>query len=502
MNPILPPFAFVPDGEPRVFDHEGEKRVYLYGSRDERITDFCGYGHDVWSAPVNNLNSWTCHGEAFNVEQVMDIGYGKVPEQHFGAPDCVYNPISHKYYLYTFLGKLYQLDDKEGPLKDLPNTVPGFDRYGPKCVMAQSYSPTGPFTDPVMCDWPAGNREGTFDPGVLVDQQDDGSIRVYAYWGMKDCPRCAEIDPLDMHTIINPQTRKPDRNAWRRTLPSAKDNHNSVLFEANSIRKVAKNKYVFIYSAVEKPSALTYCYGKSPFGPWSYGGRIIDNRINWPPGNNHGSIAQINGQWYVFYHRQTCDDYNRQAMMEPIDLRIQNDHVVIPEVEMTSQGCNIEGLNPFRPYNISTCCYINHDAYINGKKRDHNGLNPMVDIRNGTALGMKYLNLSSVPKGKHDFGIRFNIQIIKSVTVSILLIEATGGSRFELGHFSLSGESADNDNFDNIVLPLEIQDFSDQLNFHKKNKWALFIRFSGTDGELCRIKEFEFLKDFSFSDSH
>ena len=98
-NPILPPTAFIPDGESHVFEYQGELRVFVYGSRDERVTDFCGYGHDVWSAPVDDLTQWTNHGEIFNVKQVWDIGYGKVEEQHFGAPDCVYNPATKKYYL-------------------------------------------------------------------------------------------------------------------------------------------------------------------------------------------------------------------------------------------------------------------------------------------------------------------------------------------------------------------------------------------------------------------
>jgi hypothetical protein len=34
-NPFLPPTAFIPDGEPHVFEYKGEKRVYVYGSRDD-----------------------------------------------------------------------------------------------------------------------------------------------------------------------------------------------------------------------------------------------------------------------------------------------------------------------------------------------------------------------------------------------------------------------------------------------------------------------------------
>jgi hypothetical protein len=31
-NPMFPPTAFIPDGEPRVFEYKGEMRVFLYGS--------------------------------------------------------------------------------------------------------------------------------------------------------------------------------------------------------------------------------------------------------------------------------------------------------------------------------------------------------------------------------------------------------------------------------------------------------------------------------------
>ena len=142
-NPILPPTAFIPDGEPRVFMYEGKPRVFLYGSRDERGDGYCGYGHDVWSAPVDALGDWACHGEIFHVRDVQAIGYGFADQQIFGAPDCVYNPVTGKYYLYTFLGAPYELDGVQGPHRDTPGTVHGWESLGPKCVMASSDSPAG-----------------------------------------------------------------------------------------------------------------------------------------------------------------------------------------------------------------------------------------------------------------------------------------------------------------------------------------------------------------------
>ena len=55
-------------------------------------------------------------------------------------------------------------------------------------------------------------------------------------------------------------------------------------------------------------------------------------------GNNHGSIVEINGQWYIFYHRHTNGtNFSRQACLEPITFREDGS---IPQVEMTSCGPN------------------------------------------------------------------------------------------------------------------------------------------------------------------
>jgi hypothetical protein len=72
-------------------------------------------------------------------------------------------------------------------------------------------------------------------------------------------------------------------------------------------------------------------------GPYRYGGVIIDNDHSDPAvWNNHGSIVEYKGQWYVFYHRSTHNSVMmRKACVEPITF---NPDGSIPEVEMTSQG--------------------------------------------------------------------------------------------------------------------------------------------------------------------
>lgn len=501
-NPFLPPTAFIPDGEPHVFEYKGEKRVYVYGSRDERVTAYCGYGHDVWSAPVNDLTRWTNHGEILNVKQVLDTGYGMVNEQHFGAPDCIYNPVTRKYYLYTFLGAPYHLDGKEGPLRDDPATVPGFGDYGPKCVMAQSDSPTGPFIDPVMCDWPALNDKGAFDPAVLVDQQEDGSVRVYAYWGMVKGDRCAELDPYDMHTIIHPETRKPDRNAFSKTLPDESAINGSSLFEASSIRKVSKDRYVFIYSPGEAHSTLAWCYGNSPRGPWKYGGRIVDNQVGWRGGNDHGSIFEANGQWYVVYHRSTNNSFNRQAMMEPVRLTVEGDRVVIPEVEMTSQGVLTGGLDPFRRYSAGIVCYRDNNAYIDGAQRNSDGMNPVVHIdQPGTTLGYKYFNFGEKPlTDRKSLVLRLNMTLLRKtkLTVMTALPEQTGtpGQWVTIASVELDRMVPMDGRYHEVEVAIGGLDRNEALQ--KAGGWrgkqAIYLKFEGEGGELCRLREIEFAR--------
>ncbi len=494
MNPILPPTAFIPDGEPHVFTHKGETRVYLYGSRDERVNGYCGYGHDVWSAPVKDLTKWRNHGEIFHVKQVQAIGFGKVNEQHFGAPDCVYNPVTRKYYLYTFLGAVYKSDGVQGPKQGDTNYVSGFRDMGPKCVMASSDSPAGPFVNPVMCDWPAANDAGTFDPAALVDEQPDGSVRVYVYWGMMSGDRWAEVDPSDMHTIIDPKTRKPDRNAWRKTFEGVQG---TSLFEASSVRKVAKDRYVFVYSANECLSALSYCYAKSPQGPWTYGGRIINNAEGWRGGNDHGSIANINGQWYVFYHRSTCNDYNRQAMAEPISLTIEGEKVVIPHVAMTSQGVERNGLDAFRRYNAGIVCWRSDGAQIAGNQRNPDGLNPVTGI--GGVLGYKYFNFGrETLKDSDRLALRLNIRILKDAVLTVQVAQPgetdDRTKRVDIASFELKKEDKGGE-FREISIPIGGLEQNVKLKELGgiKELLAVYLSFKG-QGEVCHLREIEFVK--------
>lgn len=110
--------------------------------------------------------------------------------------------------------------------------------------------------------------------------------------------------------------------------------------------ELCEDMYYFIYSS-QKNHELCYATSKYPDHGFVYGGTIISNgdvgykgrrdeqRLN-TTGTTHGSMENINGQWYVFYHRLSHgSDYSRQACAELIDIKEDG---TIEQVEMTSCG--------------------------------------------------------------------------------------------------------------------------------------------------------------------
>ena len=397
-NPYMPLWEHVPDGEPRVFEHEGKKRVYVYGSHDIEKEQYCGRNYVVWSAPVEDLTDWTCHGVAY--------------ETHYDsilyAPDVVKR--NGTYYMYVV------------------------ERKGSLVVVASSKTPWGPFENPV-------ETKLGFDPGVLVD--DDN--RVYAYWGGCAAPcYIAEMED-DMATIK--EGTLVSNPMGHSTCPwnPVDDGHISLIdafFEASSPRKVL-GKYVYIFSRrYEKPipelgvytdnnGFLSYRFSDTPFGPFIEGGDFSFNggeilkdadgrgKMTYQWGNNHGSIMEVNGKWYVFYHRQTgVNEYSRQAMIEPIDVAMGTDGrlfigdikyldgepVSAKPVEMTSQGAHVNGLDAYCWISAGYACHIygsKKRAYVRpGYEQTDEISTPVVGITDGTTVGFRYLQFgNNAPKG-------------------------------------------------------------------------------------------------------
>lgn len=347
-NPFLPLWEYIPDGEPRVFGD----RVYIYGSHDQAGSDsFCDVKLKVWSAPVNNLNQWTCHGDIFHTRDDRDhTSDTPWTDGDLFAPDVVEK--DGKYYLYAYI-------------------------MGAKGCVAVSDRPEGPFQliSKYKYNIPEGKGEDCFgsgwfiDPGVLVD--DDG--RVYIYCGFESS-FMAEINPDNMYEIID-GTYQDD------IIPVEEP---FEFFEACSLRKV-NGIYYMIYSC-KKGNRLVYATSNSPTGPFEYKGIIVDNGVDYPAGNNHGSICNINGQWYIFYHRMTNGTImSRRACVEKIEILPDG---TIPEVEMTSLGFE-ESLSPYAITPADIACVLKGGCFITEKNI---ASRQVTAITSGCIIGYRYFD--------------------------------------------------------------------------------------------------------------
>jgi len=509
-NPYLPLWEHIPDGEPYVFedpDNPGKQRVYIYGSHDNIKTDYCGRDQVVWSAPVDNLSQWrydgvilvvdkNAKGEPFDSAQTADVLF---------APDVTMTTDStgkKNYWLF-------------------PNDQTG----GRNGLIAKSDRPNGPFE---VCNWNADDPNKVdgiygFDPAVFVD--DDG--RVYGYWGFEHS-YAAEIDPATMCTV-KPGTKIVDGMVSGRNEPGK-----FRFFEASSIRKI-KDKYVFIYSRWTEPGefglpdtnyTLAYAYSDQPLGPWTYGGTIIDGRgreVNEQgdtiasgvvSGNTHGSICEVNGQWYVFYHRQAgLDEYARQAMVAPIEVKVEEGvggKVEISEGEYNSEGFALNGLDPFERHSAGIACWITgpkvavHDwpkntyygSYVETSYGTETNFDEPYDLKNntnrvvnntdGSIVGYKYFDFTKSYDGDY---LQLLLRLIPEGldgTINIMIDrpwESQGGKL--LGTITLKADMPK----ESTEMAIELPALADYTGKH-----ALFFVFASDTKEksICILEDFAF----------
>lgn len=74
-------------------------------------------------------------------------------------------------------------------------------------------------------------------------------------------------------------------------------------FEAAWMHKY-NGKYYFSYSTGDT-HFLCYAIGDNPYGPFTYGGRILEPVVGW---TSHHSIAEFEGRWYLFYHDSSLSE--------------------------------------------------------------------------------------------------------------------------------------------------------------------------------------------------
>lgn len=276
--------------------HVFNGRIYIYPSHDvENDIPFDDLGshfamedYHVLSMDTPEDGEATDHGVALHVR---DVPWAS---KQMWAPDAAEK--NGTYYLFF-------------PAKDYD----GIFRVG----VATSDSPVGPFTAQAH----AIKKSFSIDPAVFKD--DDGSYYMYfgGIWGGQlQRWRTGNFKgegegPLVYLPQDNEQALCPKVSRMSDDLLEFADEPKDVLitdvkgrpllagdnerrfFEASWMHKY-NGKYYFSYSTGDT-HFLGYAIGNNPYGPFTYGGRILEPVVGW---TSHHSIAEFRGKWYLFYH--------------------------------------------------------------------------------------------------------------------------------------------------------------------------------------------------------
>ncbi|KAF5309379.1 hypothetical protein D9619_012480 [Psilocybe cf. subviscida] len=312
--------VFTADPSAHVFDGT----LYVYPSHDiatdiqdnDNGDQYAMEDYHVFSFPqglsTSEAPEAVDHGSVLHMKDVPWVG------KQMWAPDAAFK--NGKYYLY------FPARDKAGVM-----------RIG----VAEGPSPTGPFTadpEPIKGSY-------SIDPACFVDEDGESYLYFGGIWGGQlqcwstgsfakaeyekmeasgaDRPalhaRVARLTP-DMHqfaeevkevVILDPETKQPVKA----------DDHDRRFFEAAWVHKY-QGKYYFSYSTGDT-HFLCYAIGETPYGPFTYAGRILEPVVGW---TTHHSIVQVNteqdkGKWYLFYHDASLSGKNHLRCIKAREIK-------------------------------------------------------------------------------------------------------------------------------------------------------------------------------------
>ncbi|MCL2610219.1 MAG: glycoside hydrolase family 43 protein [Defluviitaleaceae bacterium] len=297
--------------------HVFEGKLYIYPSHDldNDVSDSVEGDHyameDYHVFSMEDIEEpCTNHGQVLHMKDVPWVS------KQMWAPDAAFK--NDKYYLY------FPARDKEGIF-----------RIG----VAVSDKPYGPFkAEPNYI-------EGSYsiDPAVFMD--DDGTAYMYVggLWGgqlekwqtgefLKDAEEPQATEPavkpyvaiLSEDMLSFNSKTMPIEILDENGQPLKVGDKDRRYFEGPWMHKF-NDKYYLSYSTGET-HYLVYAEGKSPLGPFTYKGRILEPVIGW---TTHHSIVEFKGKWYLFYHDASLSggiDYKR--CIKFVELEIAEDGTI------------------------------------------------------------------------------------------------------------------------------------------------------------------------------
>ena len=286
ISPPLVTHIYTADPSAHVFDGA----IYIYPSHDieggvpfnDNGDHFCMQDYHVFRMDSPTGGAVDC-GVALHVK---DVPWA---ERQMWAPDAACR--DGRYYLY-FPAKrpdgLFQIgvataERPEGPFTPEPEAIPG------------SYS---------------------IDPAVYGD--DDGAFYMYfgGIWGGQlqkyrdNAYGETHEEPAADEPALGPRVARLATGMTQfaeaprevlildeQGLPLRAGDHERRYFEAPWMHRY-QGRYYLSWSTGDT-HFLCYATGDSPYGPFVYQGRILDEVVGW---TTHHSICEFAGKWYLFYH--------------------------------------------------------------------------------------------------------------------------------------------------------------------------------------------------------
>ena len=334
--------------DPGVMEYNG--RLYVYMTDDQIEYDAGGKVKDNSYGQIRTINcissgdlvNWTDHGK---IPVAGRSGIAKWAVNSW-APCAAHKTINgqEKFFLYFCNGGngigVLTADSPTGPWRDERGSLL-ITRSVPNCADVT---------------W-------LFDPAVMVDEDGTGYLAFGGGIpeGMQKAPGTARIVKLgeDMISL--------DGDPVRLDVP--------WLFEDSGINRIG-DRYYYTYCSNFMTSgndlkltdgAIQYMIADNPLGPYTYMGELFPNegRFFGMYGNNHHSIASLNGEWYLFYHNRPVE----RAMGITGNYRSpQADRIIfggdgLPQ-QVTGTMKGLSQLKPLDPFQRVPAATMSHQAGI------------------------------------------------------------------------------------------------------------------------------------------
>ena len=571
-NPYMPLWEHVPDGEPHVFwsRDDDEWRVYVYGSHDIKGgTGYCGLNYVTWSAPVYDLSDWRNEGIIYDGNNTGIMSLFAPDTDYDVYTDTYYITIPEVFTRVTLrrsdspAGRFdAEGAGREGALFAFASSSI-FDpviymENGEMYIMGSS---SGPRTMP---EGLGGSRPGGF--GAQDDLEDlEPEVLADPVAAMpEEIKEAKEADGynsgMGQTAIIYKMKDDPSEGVESISWCPTDENMFLPVYEGTSLRRDPDTgAYIMVYVATEYDtegenpseysSTLAYAYTYDLMGTWYYGdnglngtdivkgvddgvtagnrgnvisdtsGRYVRNAKTgkmefigvptYPHDNNHGGMAKINGDWYIFGHRHSgVGKGGRQGVMEKLDVKYEGDKPIISPMELTSSG-PAGSIDAYEVWNAGITCYltpgVGESAPISGadtttayvvydtlSTKTHAA--PIENLRNNHVVGYKYLDFGN------SHNVALNLLVSKEANyvngvIKVFIDEPSvemGGTL--IGTANISEQAVEEADQREVATDGTVWKWvSSKMDKQLTGKHAVyFVMNSENEGVICKIDQFGF----------